>query len=143
MFGWVKHFADGTTERGDDSLVARRAASWSRGRLDSLVRVELHQGTIQATIEGLGEYWQADTYEARIGVNEGVLVQRMICKKLTEDDKFLIHSRPHLHHMKIETTGHVGPYMTPNVDMVKEDQVGQWLIIEMQRGSIKWRIGDR
>ena len=96
MFGWVKHFADGSTERGEDRMVARRAASWSRGRLDNLVRVTLHQGTAQATIEGPGEYWQADTFEARIGVNEGILVQRMICKKLTEDDKFLIHSRPHL-----------------------------------------------
>ena len=79
--GWVKHFIDGTIEHGSDLLVEQGKASWSRGRLEGIDRVEIwHQGRFIA-IQGPGEYWQSDTFEVGVLESDSQLVSRTIYRK--------------------------------------------------------------
>jgi hypothetical protein len=41
MGAWLKLFTDGTLEHGSDELIAKREASWTRGRLDGIEKVRL------------------------------------------------------------------------------------------------------
>lgn len=130
MNGWIKKFADGSIETGSDDLVKRKLASWSKGRLDHLVEVELHQNGFEVTLEGTGEFWQSDDYDCDVGGLTSSLVMRRIQKKINKHDRFL------------GISGY-GPYKNfrlfsykinpreENIRRISEAMVGKWFTIEV------------
>ena len=90
MNGWVKRFSDNTSEVGSDPVVQRREASWSRGRLDDITSVELHDTGHVAILEGFGEFWQSDDYDVNIYQSKPQLITRRIQKKINTYDCFLL-----------------------------------------------------
>jgi hypothetical protein len=140
MNGWVKFFTDGTTEQGFDDLVKTKQASWSKGRLEDITQVLIVHDETHITLRGVGKFWQTDTLEARLLVDEGIIVQRTIYKKIQETDLFLtIHnSLPQLLDIKIDNKE------SPNCIRIFPRWIGKWVIaeIDVATGMTSWRIGD-
>jgi len=132
MNGWVKNFADGTSETGDDQDVNRRIASWRRGRLDKMIGAELHYNDMHIYLDGEGEYWQSDDYDVTVFEPTPVLATRRIQKKIHWKDNYL-HSSSMLdfrafsftdYSQKWEMTGY------DRRDKVPERAIGKWFTIE-------------
>lgn len=83
---WLKRFADGSEIRGTDRAVALRIASWSRSRLDGMVGVELEQHGFVLRIDGPGDFWQSDSYEAVFPGPGSTLIKRQIQRRIGETD---------------------------------------------------------
>lgn len=85
MSYWIKLFADGTQEKGTDTLIARREASWSRGRLSSMIGVALAYAKKIVRIEGSGPYWQKDIITSSYNLPPR-RIARQIGKKIHDED---------------------------------------------------------
>ena len=57
MGSWQKTFVDGTVEDGEDRRIAHGDASWSKGRLDDIVEVNLFEGTIFCSLAVPDTIW--------------------------------------------------------------------------------------
>lgn len=141
MDGWIKYFADGTILQGCDEDVARRLASWSKSRLDGLVRVDLRWRGKTISIRGTGEFWQADVFETSLWNTESKMVVRILKKKLHAEDT----------HMYIDTSerGMICSFQsgTPLYQMgdAKLERLGsglidRWFVMELEDGKVNWRI---
>jgi dTDP-glucose pyrophosphorylase len=84
MSYWIKLFSDGTQEKGTDTNIARGGASWSRGRLASMIGVILKFGGHRVVLLGQGPYWQKDVGVASEHRNQRVA--RQIGRKIHQDD---------------------------------------------------------
>jgi hypothetical protein len=144
MNGWVKHFADGSKEEGFDHLVKARKASWSKGRLTDIVKVTMVHGYMEMSLTGTGEFWQSDTFEARVLVNEGQIVERTLYKRLHSQDRFIMWKRGIQTEMPLEIN------IQPDLNTLGmsfrgtfHDEIGKWLIMRMTKKNFLWEIGDR
>ena len=84
MSYWIKLFSDGTQEKGTDTNIARGKASWSKGRLASMIAAVLKFGRKSIVLQGQGPYWQKD-----MAVSDGSTHQRVarqIGKKIHHED---------------------------------------------------------
>lgn len=67
MDGWIKYFAWGEPEYGADNQVAKKLASWSKGRLDNMIGAKLYHNDIcRISIVGAGQYHQSDDFDVPI-----------------------------------------------------------------------------
>ena len=133
--GWIKHFRNGTVELGYDSYVAKKAASWSKGRLEHISGVTLHHNGTTIAIEGTGVFWQADVLETNLFSSNTIYVKRRIYKKIcaydvafiVEDGIAKFSSFPISKGYKIEKTDE-----------------GKWFVFEIDCGynRVNWRIED-
>jgi len=85
--GWIKKFEDGTSELGYDHLIEEKKASWTRGRQDGIMSVEMSHGDLYTCIDSdiPAEYYQYDEYESS-AFGETELIERVIMCKA--DDRF-------------------------------------------------------
>lgn len=131
MRGWIKYFTDGTKECGDDHLVQARLASWTKGRLENIKSVELWQDHQVISIVGPGTYWQSDTFEARVLVNEGRLIERTLYRKFEPKDTLMcIQSYKGC---RFITVGGLEVRQIPceHIMHVKPEWIGKWLQLSM------------
>jgi len=69
MGAWVKFFKDRTTERGSDLDIEEKKASWSKGRLDDIISVQISQRTLCGVMSIPDTEWhQYDRYMASLSV---------------------------------------------------------------------------
>ena len=80
---WVKKYSDGSWLLG---LEDDPSTSWSRTKLSDMVGVKLVRGGYNYTLEmdGPGEYWQSDTYEASATTGEVRMTKTRIEKRVEE-----------------------------------------------------------
>lgn len=88
--GWIKHFEDGKKEFGFDEAIKEGFGSWSKGRLEGMVGASLAYGGVEITVEGTGDYWQADVYEVREDSLEPRLVRKVLAKQISDTDDVCI-----------------------------------------------------
>lgn len=81
---WIKLFSDGTQEKGTDTNIARGGASWSRGRLASMIGAVLKYAGHTVILSGTGPYWQKDV--AVSSQHQHSRVARQIGRKIHQDD---------------------------------------------------------
>ncbi len=131
MNGWIKKFADGTEEVGTDQDIGRKLASWSRGRLDNLTSVELRHNGSLVILEGSGEFWQSDDYEAVVYHNTSTLVTRRIQKKLHDADHIvMLNCLNGVHIYKIACTNDPG-FAQSNRRTIHPEHNGMWFTLEL------------
>jgi hypothetical protein len=144
MNGWVKHFSDGASELGSDTLVRAKKASWRHGRQEGLVAVDLHwQGKMYTLSCGEGEYWQSDTMVSnftRGRPKPPKMLTRRISRKidLTDVGKNIIHYQ-NTNVVRVRLTDAEDP-VTENYVSVTEDLVNKWLTMEVQGDTGKVKI---
>jgi hypothetical protein len=97
MSYWIKLFSDGTQEKGTDTNIARGKASWSKGRLASMIGAALKFGGRSVTLQGQGPYWQKDTFIASENTLERIA--RQIGKKIHQEDVGWIRLRDRGHNV--------------------------------------------
>lgn len=122
---WVKIFDDGTTEVGTDSAIASKQASWSRGRLQDIVRVDLATRYNAATLQvGQTEWHQFDRFIATVqeGQLQSQLVYRAIQAKILPE--FL--GRYLISHDNMWTLVEHGGDL-----QITESLIGQWITLVM------------
>lgn len=81
MSHWIKYFSDGKEETGSDKDIRQSRASWSRGRLDSMIGVMLHFAQKYVTLQGEGPFWQKDIFTSSYNLPSR-RVARQIGKKI-------------------------------------------------------------
>lgn len=143
--GWVKYFLDGTKEEGWDDLVKARLASWTNGRHEGIGSVEMHHDDRIITINGPGRFWQQDTFEAKVLVNGGELVERKILRQITSNDIIIcLHGG-----MGGSSTVTVAGYELVNLPCphrlkVKPSWIGKWISLKMdiKNRSTIWNIEE-
>lgn len=132
MNGWIKYFAYGRPEYGDDYSVANKLASWSCGRLQNIISTELwHNNAMVARIVAPGRYHQSDDFDVSVLSNQS----RRIIRRL----QFLI--EPH-HEFVVGkmTSNSIDAYITNSETLCYDKQyslftgiydcIGQWLTVE-------------
>lgn len=150
--GWIKHFADGTVELGHDHLVRARKASWTNGRINDLVAVEIRHGEMNISLYGgLGNWWQSDTMIARYGknrdgskhVSQPTFLTRRIEYQISQDDvgklmgiwvyKNSLSTVVRLGNKKTIKHAHV-------IRNITEEHVGMWIIAAIQVQEMNFKI---
>ena len=89
---WKKYFADNTELVGTDRDVARGLATWSRSRLSDMVAAETVYEDKILRIQGPGEYWQSDGYEAIFPGPGSRMTRRRIERRIEPDDGFFFYT---------------------------------------------------
>lgn len=89
MDGWVKVFTDGSQEKGLDLDIAAGTASWSQGRFEGLVEVQLHHGDRVAvlSVPEASEWHQFDRMAVMVGegVRESVRTHRVAQVRINKE----------------------------------------------------------
>jgi hypothetical protein len=133
MSYWIKLFSDGTQEKGTDTNIARGRASWSRGRLTSMIGVVLKFAGKKVTLSGPGPYWQKDV--AVSSQHQHVRVARRIGKKIHQEDVgwalLLTHSP------NVFTIGIAKEKPTRAAIQIKQSHIGFYLVASItNRGGL-------
>lgn len=81
MNGWIKYYADGSRYVGDDREVYAGRASWRKSSFHGLIRVDLVVDGEVRSLNGTGEYWQSDEFEAVFPAGSR-MVKRRIQKRM-------------------------------------------------------------
>jgi len=142
--GWVKVFTDGKKEYGWDNLVKLRQASWSKGRLDKILLVTLKDKDYQVTIQGEGNYWQSDTFEAKI-FTKGKRTNRTIYRQIKANDIYVkFHQSDKALYVDFNIYGDI-PLKLEWVDKwfaltITEDSKILWNIVETPDGTISRKV---
>lgn len=82
---WIKLFSDGTQEKGSDTLIRRGKASWSKGRLASMIGVILNYALNTIQLKGSGPYWQKDIATSSYNL-PARRIARQVGRKIHEED---------------------------------------------------------
>lgn len=93
---WQKNFADGSMIRGSDKDVSKGLISWSRSKFQGMSGAVIEHDNHLIEIIGVGDFWQADTYEIQVLTgSKALLVNRRIQKKIAPHDLcFYLSKRP-------------------------------------------------
>lgn len=132
MYGWIKHFADGTEVIGTDHDVQKKKTSWSKGRLTGMIGVEVIHGNKRMAIFTPGEFWQSDDYDVNLLDSTPILVTRRLQYKIQGMDGLCEKQQP------------------DNVVFCKGDsnfdigRVGKWLTLELdiKTGKISCNVKE-
>lgn len=133
MRGWVKRFEDGKKIYGTDDKVLMKKISWSKGRLEGIVGVDVYHDEHLMVVDcGLGKYWQSDDMVAMFAPKStvpGRCVVRRVCRKIREDDVgcVLVSSK------KDNTTTYKITMSDEglNQEIITDAMVGKWFIFEL------------
>lgn len=134
--GWVKYFANGKKELGYDQLVKERKASWSKGRLDNMIAVELHHNGTTIAIEGTGQFWQSDTMETDLFSLNTQFVKRTLSKKIHERDTGFTINNGTVKFFALRA-------LEDNIFFTREEDIGKTFVLQIECNSpdrISWRI---
>lgn len=126
MNGWTKYFADGTKYTATDYSILTKTASWRNSRNTDIVAVELEYGPFKLRIDGVGQYWQSDTYESVYPGPASKLTKRRIEKYIEPTDRFYCCYRDNnclkvCFNSSIEGGRH---------QAIPKKWIGQWIILE-------------
>jgi hypothetical protein len=138
---WRKYFADGSLEIGSDRAIEAKEASWSRGRLDRMIRAQSAAKGHVLEIQGPGEYWQSDDFVFTPATGESLLIRNRLQKKITPEDK----------HFCVLPSGLNSNQVIFNADLtcrrwvISPDNIGKWLTLEytVSTNEFQWYISDR
>lgn len=140
---WIKHFADGSCERGDEKDILAGTASWSKGRLDGLKKVEVVGNGCLLSLEGIGEYWQADGYIVASGAPKPIMVKRFVQKRIEVWDKaFIVQQTKNTVIIKAFDGSAINPkYIMP----VLQKDVGCWITaeIDFRSNAVSCYVSDK
>jgi len=146
MYGWIKHFTDGTKEVGTDDNIRQKKASWTKGRLQNMLGAEVHAGNVQLVIMGAGEYWQSNDYDVDVFQKVPTMVIRRLQHKIIDGVKYgvwrigihIISVAP-LHYM---TECDLVPIEI--IDMNSSESTDKWITLEydIQSNNFSWRLED-
>jgi len=128
--GWIKRFVDGSWEEGKDKEVLAGRASWSRGRLEGMLRAEVHHGRYFLGICGPGEYWQSDDFSVNLSSGETQLETRRLQRKIVLPDTNMVVQRKESELLVFVYTGSP-PYMPGEFLCVSPEMLGKWLTLEL------------
>lgn len=131
--GWTKHFLDDTTECGTNQDVARKLASWSKGRLYGMWGACIKEGKQHLHINGLGDFWQSDDYEVQLAEKWPSMVVRRLQKKLSTGDIFVDIKRFGEYGLEAYV-GKAEDLKNPprgERNMLADKDIGKWLTLEM------------
>lgn len=144
MKGWIKYFADGTSEKGTDRAVRLHEASWRNGRQGHIIRVEAWHDRFLIAINGVGCFWQSDDCEVPLYANHSRVVCRRIQKQIDSNDKFMtLVSNP----FKLEAC--IGNSITNHVSAtsdrvrhipIEDSMVGKWVTLEIDVCNGEMRV---
>ena len=139
---WQKIFVDGSTEDGHDKKIARGEASWSKGRLDGIVEVNLSEGIVFCVLTVPNTKWhQFDRYviPACEGTHTPTRIYRAVQAEVQEHHVGMFVVCQHANgrffwaivaHSKAPETDYC--FNKP----ITEAQVGKWVTVVLpQRGS--------
>lgn len=84
---WIKRFHN-QEYRGEDEEIRKGRASWRLSRQEGMIGAELGHNNKLLRIDGLGQYWQSDTYCSAVGGPQLTLLSRRIMRRLKESDCF-------------------------------------------------------
>jgi len=139
MNGWTKYFSDGTEEHGSDTDVNLGRASWSKGRLDSMVSVSLSHAGRHIALSGIvpGEFWQADLFEAVLFTSGSTLIARRLARRIGPNDRLMqIYSTDHSVMLRVlDIPGSAGSVLPGDtLEVIHSEDIGNWLILENNPG---------
>lgn len=85
MGSWVKIFKDQTKEHGSDKDIELKKASWSKGRLDNIISVQLFEKSVCCVLSVPNtEWYQYDRYMASLSVgSQSFRSARVVQAKIT------------------------------------------------------------
>jgi len=134
MSHWIKYFSDGKEETGSDRHIMQGQASWSRGRLDSMIGVMLHYAKKYVTLQGEGPFWQKDIVSSSYNLPPR-RIARQIGKKIHsgEEGWASLHRRkPGVFTIQIDRA------QSPNSTHITEADFGSYLVVTVSNiGDIK------
>lgn len=131
MSHWIKYFSDGKQETGSDRHVREGRASWSRGRLDSMIGVMLHFVQKYVTLQGEGPFWQRDIFTSSYNLPSR-RVARQIGKKIHhgEEGWASLHRRkPGVFTIQIDRE------QSPNSTHITEADIGSYLVVTVSNAD--------
>jgi hypothetical protein len=133
MHGWVKYFADGTKEVGTDEDVHMKRASWSRGRLTSMVGAEVIHGNVRMAILSPGRFWQSDDYDVDLFESTPSLVIRRLQRQIQRGD--ILYARANKETLVFSTEGSL---------VAPDTHIGKWLTLEynVSEQQLSYRIAE-
>jgi hypothetical protein len=146
MKGWIKHFADGTLETGTDRDTRLGRASWTRGRLRDITRVEAWQDRNSIAVAGTGSFWQSDDCEAILYGNDSRIVARRIQKRIEPTDIVMFIDADELHLQvtilsQLPLEVNVPPGVNRRIVPLAPDVQNKWLTVEMNVRDGETKIG--
>jgi len=130
MGEWKKYFVDGTIYKATDEAVATQELSWSKSRNEGIVRVDLEHAGTRISIQGPGQYWQADTYEVTYPGHFHQIIKRCIMRKLEPSDFYF--------HYKVLPEGALIDFdkkATGVAQLVPKGAMDKWIVLEMNLRS--------
>ena len=135
MSYWIKYFSDGKEETGSDRHIREGRASWSRGRLDSMISVTLLFAKKYVTLQGEGPFWQKDTFASSYNLPPR-RIARQIGKKIHsgEEGWASLHSRE----LGVFTIQIDREQSSKNTTQITEADINSYLVVTVSNtGDIK------
>lgn len=135
MSYWIKLFSDGSQEKGTDTNIVKGKASWSKGRLASMIGTVLNFAGKTIKLAGNGPYWQKDVMIMSTVTGRHERLARRIGKKIHQEDigwALLLTREPGVFTIEIAKEK-----PTSNSVQIKQSDVGFYLVASItNRGGI-------
>ena len=142
MGAWVKFFKNASPEIGTDQAIESGRASWSRGSLHDIVKVQLSDKSLSVILVVPDtEWYQFDRYHAYIGEEKrpkatrvARVIQAEVQKKHIGRD-LLYNNSTYLFEVKIN--GEDNGYK------ITERDVGKWITVSIVGSKISWCLAEK
>lgn len=128
--GWIKFFVDGTTESGSDEKVQLKQASWSRGKLDSIIKTELSHDNFTICLRGQGNYWQSDDWETDILGNSKILTRRLAKQIEIKDNYIYVRKNSYQQEFAFSEDIPREPWLKMHT-IITPELTHQWFVLEL------------
>ena len=128
---WIKYFADETKYIATDRDIKLRKSSWRNSRNTEIVKVELGHGNNRIALSGIGEYWQSDTMEVRLGDSSPTVVKRRIQKKIEDDDGCFYIEKGTGELVSSIVINPISYAIGQGVYLLNQQDKGKWFILEL------------
>jgi hypothetical protein len=150
MGAWIKVFNDGSTENGLDSDIEAKKASWSKGRLSDISKVQIYEKMIECVLSVQETNWhQFDRYTADIssvGTVKSKRIGRVIQAEIKQQHvgMYLCYNIEDHRFLWANVTNYASKQDSQKVIRITSNLVGQWisLCISSSKNGTLW-IGER
>jgi len=150
--GWIKHFNDGTLETGWDQDIVTKKSSWSKGRLDGLVGVDIIVSDLMSSLSvpgGIGAWHQSDSYVSVMSMLgkpvPAKLKHRQVQYRLQPDDigKLIYEQGTSIFVLKPLPSSAFGGGLCM-IQPIEEEHIGKWITLRMfPNGSTELKFMGR
>ncbi len=139
--GWTKYCLDGSRIKGTDIAIKAKAASWRASDGMPLVAVELETHGRILKIEGLGDYWQSDKFEASQLFPEPKIISRKISRLISDQDVFFSIKDQDIF-FTVSFLNHINNGRSKKIP---RDWLGKWFNLELdvKTRTIKWYLSEK